>query len=44
MGEIEKDHPLQAIDTEVPDGEYVNEAAWESMRAELDADEEDSDE
>lgn len=28
----EKDHPLQAIDTPVPDGEFVDTEAWEAMR------------
>lgn len=36
-----KDHPDQAVDTDIPDEGFVNEAAWESMRDEaLMADEE----
>lgn len=30
--EPEKDHPLQAVDTPVPDGEYVDMDTWEAMR------------
>lgn len=29
---MKKDHPDQAVDTEVPDGEFVDEALWETMR------------
>lgn len=44
MDEIEPDHEFQAIDTEVPDGEFVDEEAWSAMRADWLADhpEEDS--
>lgn len=28
-----KDHPNQAVDTPVPDGEWVNEEAWAAMQA-----------
>jgi hypothetical protein len=29
---MEKDHPNQAIDTELPDAYYVDDIAWESLR------------
>lgn len=29
---MEKDHPDQAVDTDIPDGETVDMEAWEAMR------------
>lgn len=29
---MEKDHPDQAVDTEVPDPEFVDMKTWETMR------------
>lgn len=34
-----KDHLNQAVDTEVPDGEYVNEEAWEALRDNVESEE-----
>lgn len=30
--EVDKDHPLQAIDTPVPDPDFVDTESWEAMR------------
>lgn len=39
---MEKDHPDQAVDTDVPDEEYVNEEAWEALRDNSEPEEEES--
>lgn len=42
MAKQKKDHPKQVIDTDVPDGEFVDTDAWEAMRkAALEAEEAD---
>lgn len=37
---MNKDHPDQAVDTEVPDGEFIDEEVWKKMRDEALANEE----